>query len=580
MLTAALTDAAQRGLMPATDIGWVVDLRARRAARQYAAQYGGPGAAQAMRDYQQAAVELGFLHNRLLRGTAPKDWQARGQEFVARINAVRPHIAFPGQVVPVAMSTDARDDETTKMLTALVQLRGALQAAELPLDLRRRRRAARRPAGDGRPARGLRHPAADDARGAAAHRGRRLHRRRQVDAGQLPRRPAGSPRPACSGRPPGRRCSCTTPTTPAGSARTGCCPTSSASHHSTDDPDALQLVPSECAAAGLAILDAPDVDSVEERNRQLAAQLLAAADLWLFVTSAARYADQVPWDFLKQAAERSTSVAIVLDRTPDEATADRLDPPGPDAGQPGPQGLAAVHRRRGQGRRRRPAARRPRGRDPGLARSRWPPTPRPAARSSSRRSRARSAPQPAVVRRRGRRRPSRSRPPTQLRADADAAYDDAIAAVAEASADGTLLRGEVLARWQEFVGTGELLRSLETRVGWIRDRVVNAVKGKPQQAERVTVAVESGLETLILEHAEAAAERAEAAWRQSDAGRALLASAGRGPRPGLARPAPPRRARGPRVAAATCSRWCAARAPTSATPRGSWRSASTGCRSR
>jgi len=102
MLAAALTDAAQRGLVPATDIGWVVDLRARRAARQYAAQYGGPQAARAMRDYQQAAVELGFLHNRLLRGTAPRDWQARGQEFVTRISAVRPHIAFPGQVVPVA----------------------------------------------------------------------------------------------------------------------------------------------------------------------------------------------------------------------------------------------------------------------------------------------------------------------------------------------------------------------------------------------------------------------------------------------------------------------------------------------
>jgi RsiW-degrading membrane proteinase PrsW (M82 family) len=101
MLTAALTDAAQRGLIPATDIGWVVDLRARRAARAYAAQHGGRPAARAMREYQQAAVELGFLHNRLLRGTAPKDWQVHGQEFVARIGAVRPHIAFPGQVVPV-----------------------------------------------------------------------------------------------------------------------------------------------------------------------------------------------------------------------------------------------------------------------------------------------------------------------------------------------------------------------------------------------------------------------------------------------------------------------------------------------
>src|SRR4051794_40130271 len=90
-------------------------------------------------------------------------------------------------------------------------------------------------------------------------------------------------------------------------------------HHATHDPHALQLVPADVVPQGLAILDAPDIDSVEESNRLLAAQLLAAADLWLFVTSAARYADQVPWEFLRQAAERSTAVAIVLDRTPEEA---------------------------------------------------------------------------------------------------------------------------------------------------------------------------------------------------------------------------------------------------------------------
>lgn len=100
MLTTALTDAARRGLIPATDIGWVVDLRARRAARRYAERHAGPGAAAAMRDYQQAAIELGFLHHRLLRGTAPADYQLRGQDYLARINAVRPRIAFPGQVVP------------------------------------------------------------------------------------------------------------------------------------------------------------------------------------------------------------------------------------------------------------------------------------------------------------------------------------------------------------------------------------------------------------------------------------------------------------------------------------------------
>jgi hypothetical protein len=100
MLTAALGDAAQRGLFPATDIGWVVDLRARRAARAYAKQIAGKPGEDAMRDYQQAAIELGFLHHRYLRGTAPADYAVRGQDFLARINAIRPSIAFPGQVVP------------------------------------------------------------------------------------------------------------------------------------------------------------------------------------------------------------------------------------------------------------------------------------------------------------------------------------------------------------------------------------------------------------------------------------------------------------------------------------------------
>lgn len=100
MLAEALGDASRRGLIPATDIGWVVDLGARRTARAHARHHGGPEALEAMKDYQQAAVELGFLHHRLLRGTAPADYRLRGQDYLARIDAVRPSIAFPGQVVP------------------------------------------------------------------------------------------------------------------------------------------------------------------------------------------------------------------------------------------------------------------------------------------------------------------------------------------------------------------------------------------------------------------------------------------------------------------------------------------------
>ncbi|MGN6722124.1 MAG: ABC transporter [Marmoricola sp.] len=85
------------------------------------------------------------------------------------------------------------------------------------------------------------------------------------------------------------------------------------------DPGLLQLVSSPNVPQGIAVLDAPDVDSLEERNRTLAAQLLDAADMWLFVTSAARYADQVPWGYLRRAAERKAAVAIILDRTPASA---------------------------------------------------------------------------------------------------------------------------------------------------------------------------------------------------------------------------------------------------------------------
>ena len=70
----------------------------------FARRHGGREGEQAMRVYQQAAIELGFLHHRYLRGTPPPDFAVRGQEHVLRISAVRPSIAFPGQVVPTRMS--------------------------------------------------------------------------------------------------------------------------------------------------------------------------------------------------------------------------------------------------------------------------------------------------------------------------------------------------------------------------------------------------------------------------------------------------------------------------------------------
>ncbi|MFD1504519.1 GTPase [Georgenia yuyongxinii] len=72
---------------------------------------------------------------------------------------------------------------------------------------------------------------------------------------------------------------------------------------------------------GLAMLDAPDLDSVHADNRTLSAQLLQAADLWVFVTTAARYGDAIPWATLRDADERGISVAVVLNRVPTAARA-------------------------------------------------------------------------------------------------------------------------------------------------------------------------------------------------------------------------------------------------------------------
>jgi energy-coupling factor transporter ATP-binding protein EcfA2 len=87
-------------------------------------------------------------------------------------------------------------------------------------------------------------------------------------------------------------------------------------------PGGLELVPTPALPAGLALLDSPDIDSVVEANRTLARQLLAAADAWLFVTTAARYADAVPWELLQAARDRGTALSLVLDRVPPEAGAE------------------------------------------------------------------------------------------------------------------------------------------------------------------------------------------------------------------------------------------------------------------
>ena len=78
----------------------------------------------------------------------------------------------------------------------------------------------------------------------------------------------------------------------------------------------LRVEAAETLPPGLALLDAPDIDSLVTANRELAARLICAADIWLLVTSASRYADAVPWHLLRSAKEYDVVLGTVLDRVP------------------------------------------------------------------------------------------------------------------------------------------------------------------------------------------------------------------------------------------------------------------------
>nr|WP_284501006.1 dynamin family protein [Bowdeniella massiliensis] len=272
---------------------------------------------------------------------------------------------------------------------------------------------------------------------------------------------------------------------------------------------------------GLALLDAPDIDSVEEKNRALARQLLAAADLWIFTTTAARYADAAPWEFLSEAARRKVVVAVVLNRVPSGAAYEvrsdltrRLTEAGlaqapvftigeqniTDTGRIPVESIEPIV-----------------GWLKGL-------TDNAATRAMVARTTLAGALDELV--RTGADAIDASRDTisfyTDLARRVDDSYADAHSRITEATKDGSMLRGEVLARWQEFVGTGDFIRSIEAAVGRMRDRLGAFFKGKPAPEAEVEEAIETGLFTLLAAEASRAGSEVDYAWQREPAARELL----------------------------------------------------------
>jgi hypothetical protein len=289
-------------------------------------------------------------------------------------------------------------------------------------------------------------------------------------------------------------------------------------------PGGLTIAPSEGIAAGLALLDSPDIDSVVEANRDLARQLFAAADAWLFVTTAARYADAVPWELLHRARERGTALSMVLNRVP------------PGAGEVEAH-LREMLAERGLGDAEILTIAESELADGLLAHEALAPVrgwlDRLATDAGSRAELARRTLSGALASLDGRveriagAADEQQALAAELRREVESAYGRAVDEVDEAIRSGSLLRGEVLARWYDVVGTGEVMRAIESRIAWVRDRLRALASGRPPGDAELTAAVETSVDGVVHAAADRAAERTASAWRATAAGRALLADSGR-----------------------------------------------------
>ena len=288
----------------------------------------------------------------------------------------------------------------------------------------------------------------------------------------------------------------------------------------------LRLATSDQLTPGLALLDAPDIDSIEVANHDLAAQLLGAADLWIFVTTAARYADAVPWEYLGLAQDRAAALAIVINRIPpgseDEVqhhfesmlverqmastavftVAERdLDESGRIATE-----LDPVRNWLGE----------------------------LAADATERQqlvARTLDGALASIPERVERIAGALDEQHDELMTLSDIARRRYAAALIDIDREldrGTLLRGEVLDQWREFVGTGAFMSKLEAGVSKVRDTLRSVFQSGPTPDQQAAGQLESNLVVVARDAVDKAALDVVEQWDSRPVGEKALADAPRG----------------------------------------------------
>jgi 50S ribosome-binding GTPase len=298
------------------------------------------------------------------------------------------------------------------------------------------------------------------------------------------------------------------------------------------DPDRIRFEADPDLAPGLALVDAPDIDSVEHANRELADRLVEAADLCLFVTTATRYADRVPWLVLGRVRERGLPLVVVVNRLPAEVDdrrevledVERLfreaglagpgpDGAGPDAGDPqAPLEVVGVTEGEIE-----PA------REALIATAVEPVQARIEHLRSDRDARLELAARALAGSLAG------LGPLVDQVAD-DAAHeaidaaadlriaatyhDRALAAVREAVSRGTFLREEALRHWQDYVGADDITRIFSKGIGAVRGAIASVFRPSRAPVAEVREATTDDLVAVARLHAAEAARRTASAWSE------------------------------------------------------------------
>jgi energy-coupling factor transporter ATP-binding protein EcfA2 len=303
------------------------------------------------------------------------------------------------------------------------------------------------------------------------------------------------------------------------------------------DEERIRIETDPSISPGLALVDAPDIDSVEHANRELADHLVEAADLCLFVTTATRYADRVPWLVLARVRERGLPLVVVVNRLPPEPDDRRevlddverlfgeagLASQGSD-GEGGERQLEVVGVTEGEVE---PAheALVAASVEPVMARIAHLRADRDARIELAARALAGSlAGLGPLVDQIADDAAHEAIDAAAARRIAATSYDRGLGAVREAVSRGTFLREEALRHWQDYVGADDITRIFSRGIGAVRGAIASIFRPSRAPIAEVREATTDDLIAVARLHAAEAARRTASAWSEDRAVAAAVAA--------------------------------------------------------